>query len=249
MPERIFLAPVNPKCIYRKLAKLYHPDTARSQADRVIFEKLMVVINDAGSRGDLPMLQQIILLGPAYLAVRAKKCDYARVSASPPAAEFSSPAPSAPESIWRDAVEFLFETCQPYALYTIFGDWEYIGRSRKVVAIAASVSWNIAFFKTWGLLDALSLIAKHAGYPHESTVGLGIVLARGILLLISIPCCLPLLLAGVIAGFILMMAYFANCIAVPILGYFHPALSHVPPFIIVPIAVSMLWRMLGRHSS
>ena len=240
---------MNPKCLYRKLAKLYHPDTARSQADRVIFEKLMVVINDAGSRGDLPMLQQIILLGPAYLAVRAKKCDYARVSASPPAAEFSSQAPSAPESIWPGAVEFFCATCHPYALYTIFGDWEYIGRSRKVGAIAASVSWNIAFFKTWGLLDALSLIAKHAGYPHESTVGLGIVLARGLLLLISIPCFLPLMLAGVIAGFILMMAYFANCIAVPILGYFHPALSHVPPFIIVPIAVSMLWRMLGRHSS
>lgn len=249
MPKRIFLAPVDAKCLYRKLAKLYHPDTARSQADRVIFEKLMVVINDAGSRCDLPMLQQIILLGPAYLAVRDyKKCDYAGVSAFPTDAEFSSQAPSAPESIWPGAVEFFCATCHPYALYTIFGDWEYIGRSRKVVAIAASVSWNIAFFKTWGLLDALSLIAKHAGYPHESTVGLGIVLARGLLLLISIPCFLPLMLAGVIAGFIIMMAYFTNCIAVPILGYFHPALSHVPPFIIVPIAAVMLWRALGRSS-
>ncbi|MFZ4776700.1 MAG: J domain-containing protein [Terrimicrobiaceae bacterium] len=237
------------KCLYRKLAKLYHPDTARSQADRVIFEKLMVVINDAGSRCDLPMLQQIILLGPAYLAVGDyKKCDYAGVSASPTAAEFSSQAPSAPESIWPGAVEFFCATCHPYALYTIFGDWEYIGRSRKVVAIAASVSWNIAFYKTWGLLDALSLIAKHAGYPHESTVGLGIVLARGILLLISIPCCLPLLLVSVFVGFICIMAYFTNCIAVPILGYFHPALSHVPPFIIVPIAAVMLWRALGRSS-
>ena len=238
------------RCLYRKLAKLYHPDTARSQADRVIFEKLMVVINDAGSRGDLPMLQQIILLGPAYLAVRDfKKCDYAGGSVSQTAAERSSQAPSAPESIWPGAVEFLFVNCQPYALYTIFADWEYIGRSRKLVAMAASVSWNIAFFKTWGLLDALSLIAKHAGYPHESTVGLGIVLARGILLLlIGIPCFLPLLLVSVFVGFICLMAYFANCIAVPILGYFHPALSHVPPFIIVPIAAAMLWRALGRSS-
>ena len=236
--------------LYWELAKLYHPDKFRGSAEKFISEQLMAAINDAGSRSDLPMLQQIKLLGPAYLAVRDfKKCDYASVSASPTAAEFSSEAPSAHGSLWPGAVEFFCATCHPYALYTIFGDWEYIGRSRKVGAIAASVSWNIAFFKTWGLLDALSLIAKHAGYPHESTVGLGIVLARGLLLLISIPCFLPLMLAGVIAGFILMMAYFANCIAVPILGYFHPALSHVPPFIIVPIAVSMLWRMLGRHSS
>lgn len=236
--------------LYRKLAKLYHPDTARSQADRIIFEQLMTALNEAASRGDLPMLQQIKMLGPAYLAVQAyKKNEYTGVSASPTAAECSFQATSAPESRWSDAVEFLLKNCQPYALYKILADWDYIGRTRKVVALAASAGWNFAFFKAWGLLDALSLYTKHAGYAHESTVGLGIVLLRGLLLLIFIPSFLPILLASVFAGFICLMAYFANCIAVPVLGYFHPTLSHVPPFIIVPITVAMLWRMLGRHSS
>jgi hypothetical protein len=47
------------KALYRKLARRYHPDLARSDADRVQSNAQMAEINQAYNAGDLPTLMRL----------------------------------------------------------------------------------------------------------------------------------------------------------------------------------------------
>lgn len=57
------------KSIWRKLAKIYHPDRVQSDPERRrVFEKLLAVVNDARAVGDIALLREIANDPAAYMA-------------------------------------------------------------------------------------------------------------------------------------------------------------------------------------
>jgi len=54
------------KVLYRKLARRYHPDLARSEADRAVSNEQMAEINQAYSVGDLKRLMKLAGIGVPY---------------------------------------------------------------------------------------------------------------------------------------------------------------------------------------
>lgn len=54
------------KVLYRKLARRYHPDLARSDADRASSNEQMTEINQAYNAGDLPALMKLAGVGVPY---------------------------------------------------------------------------------------------------------------------------------------------------------------------------------------
>jgi hypothetical protein len=54
------------KVLYRKLARRYHPDLARSDADRASSNEQMTEINQAYNAGDLPALMKLAGMGIPY---------------------------------------------------------------------------------------------------------------------------------------------------------------------------------------
>lgn len=225
------------------MAKLYHPDKARSQIEKEIFGRLMVFINEAAEQDDLSTLKAIKVLGPAFLAMRENPQfhTFPNASVSPAAAE---PMRHETSSGFVANIWFLLGWAEPYALLAIIQNWDAFGRGRKFVAILSSMGWTFVFQKLWYLLDAASSLCARSGYPHDSWVGLVIVLLRGAVIIAALPCIFSLGVIGFIAAIIIGFCFVLNMVASGILGLFHPYLAYVPSIILGPFLLFALWKIM-----
>lgn len=235
--------------LYRRLAIKYHPDTLPSVEDKALFEELMVEINIARDRGDLSTLQGIENLGPVYIAVRNYERVHraereARVERGQSTPQAARPTPTEPRGV---SVTFILRVVHPYALWRLMESWNDHGALNKLSTVAASLGWLVLSYTAWRLLDEASRLLAQNGFGHESVPGLIIVLLRGALIMVSLPCVLPTLLLAFIVGLFLVAAWLCSAIASAILGYFHPLLGLVPPWIMGALLVMTGWSALKKQ--
>jgi len=235
--------------LYRSLAKKYHPDTASSAEEKALFAELMVEINLARERGDLETLQGIENLGPVYLAVRnyervhvVEKESYVEGHQTAPQAQRRNPAKPP-----RFDVGSFLEALHPYALWRLMESWDDHGAVKKLTTLAASCGWLFLFHTGWGLLGGVSRLLAEQGFGHESVPGLIVVLLRGVLILASLPCVLPAVFLAFLVGLCLGAAWLCSTIAAAILGYFHPLLAFVPPWIMGAFLLVAGWEALKKR--
>lgn len=235
--------------LYRSLAKKYHPDTVSSRDQKLLCEEMMVEINAARANGDLNTLRGIEKLGPVYIAVR----NFERIHRAEKQARTGkpqSPQPvyrARPTSTWRICLGSVLRILHPHALWSLFQAWDDHGAAKKLTTIAATAGWIFLFYSCWNLLgEASRLLARH-GFTHESVPGLIIVLLRGAFILVSLRCVLSGLIVAVAVGLYLAAAWLCSAILSGILGYFHPLLALVPPWIMMGLLVGLAFALLKKR--
>lgn len=245
---RIFCGMDTTKQLYRELAKAYHPDKSTNQAEYDIFGQLMVAINEAAAIGDVSALEQIKALGPAYLAVKMySESEFSGVAYPDAADTYGRPRNGSLVLRLAAKIGAILRFFHPYALLFMLDQWASIGAVRKIAALGGAVGWTFLFFEGWELLDRVSVFCANAGYPHESWVGLLIVLLRGGIILAALPCIFSLVVVGFIGAMILGIALLTCSLAAGILRIIHPLLAGVPFIILVPLTIWVLWRIFGKN--
>lgn len=225
------------KTLYRRLAKQYHPDLA-VQTDKPIHARLMVEINAAHVRGDIETLKEIESLGATYLVYKFYAPDQVSHPWEDSAEEMCYQTAGQPRSNLGRMAAAILGLLHPYSLIRVMNEWDETSRGRKLFSFLTSAIWTGAFYKAWCLLDVLSNSLVANGHPHESVYGLAVVLGRGFLILVALPCVGPLCLYTFAVAVTLLLAYLATGILMHILGAFHPMLAYLPPIIAVPL---LLW--------
>lgn len=235
--------------LYRSLAKKYHPDTVSSKEHMLLYEEMMVEINAAREQGDLNTLRGIEKLGPVYIAVR----NFERVHRAEKQARTEkpqSPQPvhhARPTSVWQIGLASVLRILHPHALWRLLEAWDNHGAAEKLATIVATAGWIFLFYSCWNLLgEASRLLARH-GFAHESFPGLIIVLLRGALILVSLRCLLSGLIVAAAVGLFLTAAWLCSAILAGILGYFHPLLALVPPWIMMGLLMVLAIGLLKKR--
>lgn len=234
------------KALYRRLAKQYHPDLATGSSEKLLHDRLMVEINDAFSKGDVEILEEINSMGLTYLVYRFYANNHVPSGCvNTPEDDYPCQAAKRPRSGFRNAVKGFFYSSHPYSWLFAMNAWNETGKIRKLFAILMSGIWTYAFYKVWILLSVLSAYLVSSGHPHESIYGLGIVVLRGILILIALPCVAPLFIFGICLSFLLSFVYLGTLLASNVLALFHPMLAYVPPLVVIPALCWLGWNSLG----
>lgn len=234
------------KTLYRRLAKQYHPDLA-GPTDKPIHARLMVEINAAHTRGDIETLKEIESLGATYLVYKFYAPDQVSHSWEDSAEETCYQTAGQPRSNLGRMAAAILGLLHPYSLIRAMNDWDETSRGRKLFSFFTTAIWTCAFYKAWSLLGVLSNWLAANGHPHESIYGLAVVLGRGLLILVALPCVGALCLYGFVVFVALLLAGLATGILMHILGAFHPMLAYLPPIIAVPVLLWLGWTALDNE--
>jgi len=124
--------------------------------------------------------------------------------------------------------------------------WNENGRFRNLLGIAGGIGWFQITVFLRHQLGAFSAWTQLHGVPHESLGGLGIVLAKGILILAAIPIVIPLAILILYAAIAFFLCSLLCAFGMKILGLFHPYLEWLPLVIFSGVFVRVIWAALAE---
>ncbi len=249
------------KALYRRLIKRFHPDVTTCPRRKRIFEELSKRINHAYEIGDYDQLLAIERAGENFLKPRKEKPAEREKCVSEENQEFlksagrrtprqkaSKPArPAFPFWRIREAVRtFIYYVVNPYGLAHAMNSWNENGRIRNLLGIVGGIAWFQVTVVLWHQLGTFSAWTQLHGVPHESLGGLGIVLAKGLLILAAIPIVIPLAILAFYTGIAFFLCALLCAFSMNILGLFYPYLEWLPLVIISGVFARVIWAALAE---
>ncbi|CAN5830505.1 hypothetical protein BH09VER1_BH09VER1_47400 [soil metagenome] len=252
------------KALYRRLIKKFHPDVTTCPRKKRLFEELSKRINLAYEVRDYDQLLAIDRAGEDFLKPhRAKSADQEWCVSENSQELLKSKgrnrkrhAPSKPAQptlpFWRIREAFRTFICyivNPYGLAYAMNSWNENGRIRNFLGIVGSIGWFQVVLFLWHQLGVFSEWTQLHDFPHESLGGLGIVLAKGILILAAIRIALPLAVVALYMGTTLFLCSLCCAFTMKLLGAIHPYLAWLPPVVCLGTILPLFWEALNNDFS
>ena len=206
------------KTIYRGLMRRFHPDVTVLPHEKVIFGKLAQVINEAYANGDLDTLIEIERLGVGYRRQSPFEPPPNERESAPQPHQRRSPPESEPVSAKKHWLWAFLPLLFPYSLAFAVKTWNENGKLINAICIAVAIPWMWVGMNLWDWISALSTWLLTHGYPHESLAGLGVVLLRGVSLIVILPIVVPLGLVALRVGWLLISVWIAHWALAGIFG-------------------------------